>query len=127
MLKAKFITTRLIDIEEEFNSFFKKNPNCYIFKFEPLMGEGSTLGFLILYKEPSPQHESRLNPDEAPHCLKCNKKMKECVNPSTGEPFWGCSGFPECRSSRPFSDADKLKFWGPGGDPGTANNEDIPF
>jgi ssDNA-binding Zn-finger/Zn-ribbon topoisomerase 1 len=30
-------------------------------------------------------------------CKKCGKKMVERRNGKTGDYFWGCSAFPECR------------------------------
>lgn len=40
---------------------------------------------------------------EAPACPDCGKHMRKRVaknGPSAGKPFWGCSGYPECRGIR---------------------------
>ncbi len=44
---------------------------------------------------------------DAPVCPDCGKPMrlrKAKTGEHAGEPFWGCSGYPECRGTRPASD-----------------------
>lgn len=41
---------------------------------------------------------------DAPQCPKCKKPMRRRTarqGPHVGRPFWGCSGYPECRGTRP--------------------------
>ena len=43
-------------------------------------------------------------PEGTPMCPKCEKPMVRRTakrGPHAGEEFWGCSGFPECRGTRP--------------------------
>lgn len=39
-------------------------------------------------------------------CPECGGPMKERTNRSTGEIFWGCLDFPDCRGTRP-ADGDE--------------------
>jgi four helix bundle suffix protein len=42
----------------------------------------------------------------APHCPLCGKIMRQRTarrGKHAGSPFWGCSGYPDCRGTRPFS------------------------
>ena len=47
---------------------------------------------------------AKTNPDEqAPVCPKCGKPMRKRTRKSTGEAFWGCSGYADgCRGTRPI-------------------------
>ena len=49
--------------------------------------------------------ESRDAPTaDAPTCPDCGKPMRQRTarkGPHAGEPFWSCSGYPECRGTRP--------------------------
>ncbi|MBQ8708868.1 MAG: topoisomerase DNA-binding C4 zinc finger domain-containing protein [Succinivibrionaceae bacterium] len=40
---------------------------------------------------------SNENDAEAPKCPKCGRAMKRRKSNKTGNEFWGCSGYPECR------------------------------
>ena len=40
-------------------------------------------------------------PPTTPKCPKCGQPMIERHNGRTGDPFWGCRGYPACRGSRP--------------------------
>jgi len=43
-------------------------------------------------------------PADAPACPLCGKPMRQRTarkGPHAGEPFWSCSGYPECRGTRP--------------------------
>lgn len=37
----------------------------------------------------------------SPECPKCGRRMVTRTNKSTLQDFWGCSGFPDCRGTRP--------------------------
>lgn len=37
--------------------------------------------------------------ETAPTCPKCGGVMHRKVNGKTGQPFWGCVGFPDCNGS----------------------------
>jgi len=44
-------------------------------------------------------------PENAPTCPECGKKMRKCIakaGTNAGNPFWGCSGFPDCKGIRKF-------------------------
>lgn len=46
-------------------------------------------------------------PADAPACPDCGKPMRRRTarkGPHAGEPFWSCSGYPECRGTRPVAD-----------------------
>jgi restriction system protein len=39
-------------------------------------------------------------PTDAPTCPECGKKMRKCIakaGQNAGNPFWGCTGFPDCK------------------------------
>jgi four helix bundle suffix protein len=41
---------------------------------------------------------------DAPACPLCNKPMRQRTarqGPNAGKPFWGCSGYPDCKGTRP--------------------------
>lgn len=43
-----------------------------------------------------------------PACPLCNKPMRQRTarqGPHAGQPFWGCTGYPDCRGTRPWSDS----------------------
>jgi len=47
--------------------------------------------------------------DEKPNCPLCGKPMRQRVarkGPREGRPFWGCSGYPDCRGTRPVDSSD---------------------
>jgi len=48
------------------------------------------------------------NPDEAweDDHLSCQGRPRLRTNRQTGEPFWGCSHYPECRHTIPYEDGD---------------------
>jgi restriction system protein len=44
----------------------------------------------------------------APACPLCAKSMRQRTakqGPHAGQPFWGCSSYPDCRGTRPLSDS----------------------
>jgi hypothetical protein len=51
------------------------------------------------------QLRSNLNPvglsNSAPDCPRCGEIMKIRVARKSGKKFWGCSGYPKCRGTRP--------------------------
>jgi ssDNA-binding Zn-finger/Zn-ribbon topoisomerase 1 len=45
-------------------------------------------------------------------CPECGGPMAERENRTTGEMFWGCQDFPDCRGTRPgsgFTDEDEAQ------------------
>ena len=40
--------------------------------------------------------------EETPKCPTCGKPMRKREAKSDGKPFWGCSGYPECRGTREY-------------------------
>jgi restriction system protein len=59
-----------------------------------------------MYQQRSASREEATPPDpDAPTCPDCEKLMRKRTSgkgPHAGDPFWGCSGFPSCRGTRPF-------------------------
>lgn len=47
--------------------------------------------------------KSRSNEESEQLCPRCGKKMILRTNRSSGEKFWGCSGYPECKATRQIS------------------------
>lgn len=44
-------------------------------------------------------------PTESPACPECNKPMRKRTarqGPNAGKPFWGCSGYPDCKGTRQY-------------------------
>lgn len=41
-----------------------------------------------------------------PDCPECGDPMRLRANRETGESFWGCSDFPNCRGTRPADSPD---------------------
>ena len=58
-----------------------------------------------MYQQRSAAREEATPTDpDAPACPACDKPMRKRTSgqgPHAGEPFWGCSGFPDCRGTRP--------------------------
>jgi len=53
----------------------------------------------------SDQSDRSDKPDKpaAPSCPRCNKPMRQRTarqGPNAGKPFWGCSGYPDCKGTR---------------------------
>jgi Zn-finger domain associated with topoisomerase type I len=48
------------------------------------------------------QSESAEKQEEAPKCPACGKPMRKREAKADGKPFWGCSGYPECRGTREY-------------------------
>ncbi len=45
----------------------------------------------------------------APACPRCGKPMRQRIarkGPRAGQPFWGCSAYPECTGTRPFNSTE---------------------
>ena len=54
-------------------------------------------------KSRSDQSDSS-DPSDTPACPKCGKPMRQRIarqGPHAGKPFWGCTGYPDCRGTRP--------------------------
>ena len=51
-------------------------------------------------------------PADAPTCPRCGKPMRRRTarkGPNAGNPFWGCSRYPDCRGTRPCDEGDGKK------------------
>jgi predicted RNA-binding Zn-ribbon protein involved in translation (DUF1610 family) len=46
--------------------------------------------------------DDRARAGTSPACPKCGKPMVKRTRKADGEPFWGCSDFPNCRATRPW-------------------------
>ena len=49
---------------------------------------------------------------DQPPCPKCGKPMllrTARKGTKAGQPFWGCSGYPDCTGTRPASPSEKMK------------------
>lgn len=44
------------------------------------------------------------NPIDTPNCPVCGKVMNLRTQKSTGHPFWGCSGYPDCKKTMNMAD-----------------------
>lgn len=44
--------------------------------------------------------------ETVPECPECGEAMRERTNRSTGEIFWGCRDYPDCKGTRPFDGPD---------------------
>jgi four helix bundle suffix protein len=50
--------------------------------------------------------ETRAGQEGAPACPKCGKPMhrrKAKTGPNAGKEFWGCTGYPDCKTTRPIA------------------------
>ncbi len=59
-----------------------------------------------LYRRRVAQRNSDSPKIQAPKCPKCSETMVRRTaqqGPRAGEPFWGCSRFPECRGIKPLA------------------------
>lgn len=55
----------------------------------------------------SSARSDRSDLSDTPACPLCAKPMRQRTakkGPHAGQPFWGCTGYPECRGIRPLSD-----------------------
>jgi restriction system protein len=53
-------------------------------------------------------HATRMESRGTPACPACGKPMRRRTaskGPHTGQPFWGCSGYPDCRGTLKFASA----------------------
>jgi DNA topoisomerase-3 len=41
-------------------------------------------------------------------CPICGAEMEKRTNRETGDPFWGCSRWPECNGTRKISEYEKM-------------------
>ena len=51
--------------------------------------------------------KQQADPD-APLCTECGKPMRKRTarsGPNAGQPFWGCSGYPDCKTIQPIEEA----------------------
>jgi restriction system protein len=56
-----------------------------------------------MYKSRTTSRQGGTKQDEAPSCPKCGMTMQQRTSSKrSGEPFWGCSKFPDCRGTRPM-------------------------
>ena len=49
-------------------------------------------------------------PSDKPSCPRCGQPMLQRVarkGPKPGQPFWGCSGYPDCKATLPVSSSEK--------------------
>ena len=51
------------------------------------------------------EESAKSNATDTPACPECGKPMRRRTarqGPNAGHPFWGCSGYPDCRGTRPM-------------------------
>lgn len=56
------------------------------------------------------RQEARARDAAAPACPLCGKPMRRRMarkGPHPGQPFWGCSGYPQCKVTRPVNPSDQ--------------------
>ena len=108
-MKAKMFTIQgdVGRIEDDLNRWLSKAPIIIVKDYQV----GGCLVFL--YTEDYSRNMHRLEGEE-PRCSKCNRPMKVRAAQKTGDLFWGCTGFPECKGTQPLTDLDWEKLAGPG-------------
>jgi restriction system protein len=56
--------------------------------------------------------ETRAEQEQAPTCPECNKPMtrrKAKTGKNAGNPFWGCTAYPDCKATLPVDGDGKGK------------------
>lgn len=81
---------------------------------------------VFLFTQDFSRNLKRLEGEE-PKCQKCNSSMKIRSSSKTGDLFWGCTKFPECRSTQELTDLDWEKLTGSRDGHRSGGNDDIPF
>jgi len=120
-MKAKVFNLSLRPevLEAELNSWLNIAGNIYINKC--VAGSAQ----VIVFYSPS-KFITRKSDGSEPKCPKCGSSMRKLSNRENGNLFWGCTDFPNCRKTLPFSDKDWENVCGE--DPGVSTNkDDIPF
>jgi len=54
------------------------------------------------------ERDKQKSDPEAPVCPECGKSMRKRTarsGPKSGQPFWGCSGYPDCKTTLPFEES----------------------
>ena len=54
------------------------------------------------------RRDARIAAEDAPHCPKCDKPMRKMVarkGRNAGNPFWSCTGYPDCTGTRNWTGA----------------------
>ena len=127
-IKSKVIlSTDVINIENDVNKWLDNHPDIYIID-TCNVGVNATA---IFYGIKSKSQSVRENPNEDPKCPKCHRTMVIRSSNKTGELFWGCSKYPDCVSSLPFTEEDFDRKYPPEefgrSTENSKDNDDIPF
>jgi hypothetical protein len=110
MLKAKTFETHVEAerVEQALNAWLSKVPITIVRDYQV----GDDL-LIFLYTEDFSRNAHRLDGEE-PRCAQCNRPMKVRAALKTGDLFWGCTGYPDCKTTQPLTDLDWEKLAGPG-------------
>lgn len=125
-MKCKVFNCASVNLEKEVNEWLSKERGLYILKVAPVGirdGAGKVV-VMIFYRQSQQVVQPEVPEEDLPHCPKCNRPMKVRANSNNGEFFFGCTAFPDCNGTRPFTEDDWHLF---GGDPGPSDEAPIPF
>lgn len=114
----------LVNLEDSVKKWLSENPNIYIISTCGLPPGALAIFYGIKTKTTTPVQR-----DESgkPRCSTCHSVMVVRSSHSTGELFWGCPKYPDCRCSVPFTEEDFEREFGTE-DPGKSSNDGkIPF
>jgi len=121
--------------ENNFNKWSSDNTHIEISEIKCVSESGAKkIIALVFYNEIKSKPKTQiptLPDDKMPLCPKCDGKMVIRANGTTGDLFFGCKKFPECKGMRSF-DQEHWDVITDGKDPGPAPNfdpkdDDIPF
>lgn len=109
--KIKVVVAPLLtSLQKELDKWLEEEPPVTITDVSLECFKDGTVGLIAVYEEssgvqgagyeaPQPTPSQGANPvHPAPICPKCNGEMILRYRKVDGQPFWGCSSFPNCRS-----------------------------
>jgi len=121
-MKGKVIKVKDLEpetVEKALNDWLVKVGSINLVKDYAIDGN-----LVFLFTQDFSRNLRRLEGEE-PRCPKCNSSMKVRAT-KTGDLFWGCMKFPDCRGTQDLTDMDWEKLAGPGSSQ-SGGNGDIPF
>lgn len=125
-MKCKYIWGSEAGFETKLNQWLESNPNINVIGVIPFNSTNGWISAIFNYNERTNLQTKipEFPPNEIPKCPVCSGDMRVAANKTTGNLFFGCKKFPECRGMRPFEQKHWEIF---GGDPGKSMENDIPF
>ena len=118
------------EIDDELNKWLRKHDKAKILKIlSPTISTTKEMKdkvcIVIFYNEPKQINIPIVSPNRSHKCPNCNSVMMVRANSNTGDLFWGCSKFPNCRGMRAWEEEDWKLVTG-GKDPGPSKNNSTP-